>query len=129
MSSFLRTSQAFTQVVLLALIFLIAQQIAGRFHSGIPAGVLGLLGVLGMLMAGLLPSRHLAAGARWLHREMLLFFVPAVIAVIQYPDLVVHYGLAILAVIVGSTLCVMAATALAVDLVWRIASRRKGGES
>jgi holin-like protein len=50
---------------------------------------------------------------------MLLFFVPAMLVVTEYPDLIRHQGLRILAVIVASTACVMAVTALAVDRVYR----------
>ena len=59
-------------------------------------------------------------GARWLLAEMLLFFIPAVIAVVKYPEMMRHQGLAILLVIVLSTLFVMAVTALAVDGVYRL---------
>jgi holin-like protein len=51
---------------------------------------------------------------------MLLFFVPAMLVVTEYPDLIRHQGLRILAVIVASTACVMAVTALAVDRVYRL---------
>ena len=52
--------------------------------------------------------------------EMLLFFVPAMLVVTEYTDLIRHQGLRILAVIVISTACVMAVTALAVDRVYRL---------
>jgi holin-like protein len=51
---------------------------------------------------------------------MLLFFVPAMLVVTEYTGLIQHQGLRILAVIVASTACVMAATALAVDRVYRL---------
>src|SRR5256885_11753326 len=51
---------------------------------------------------------------------MLLFFVPAMLVVTEYTDLIQHQGLRILGVIVASTACVMAATALAVDRVYRL---------
>ena len=51
---------------------------------------------------------------------MLLFFVPAMLVVTEYTELIQHQGLRILGVIVASTACVMAATALAVDRVYRL---------
>ncbi len=108
------------QVAALAVIFIAADWIARHALSGFPASVLGLALLLILLAAGIVPRGWLADGARWLLSEMLLFFIPAVIGVIQYPNLVREHGLAILAVIVGSTFCVMAATALAVDLTWRL---------
>jgi holin-like protein len=63
---------------------------------------------------------------------MLLFFVPVVIAVVQYPALFHQHGLAILFVIVVSTALVMLATGFAVDLAWRLEKRwlrRQGGDA
>jgi holin-like protein len=69
--------------------------------------------------SGLVKARWLQSGTNWLLAEMLLFFVPAMLVVTEYPDLIRHQGLRILAVIVASTACVMAVTALAVDRVYR----------
>ena len=54
---------------------------------------------------------------------MLLFFIPVVIAVLQYQQMLDGKLLSILLVIIGSTACVMIATALAVDLAWRLEAR------
>jgi holin-like protein len=69
---------------------------------------------------GLVKARWLQGGTNWLLAEMLLFFVPAMLVVTEYTGLIQHQGLRILAVIVASTACVMAATALAVDRVYRL---------
>lgn len=115
-----------TQVVLLALIWLCADYISRHYLPQVPAGLLGMGGVLALLALRLLRREWLAHGAGWLIGEMLLFFVPAVIAIIQYPDLIRRNGLAILLVILGSTVCVMVSTALAVDLSWRLQERLGG---
>jgi putative effector of murein hydrolase LrgA (UPF0299 family) len=47
------------------------------------------------------------AGARWLLAEMLLFFVPAVVAVVNYAQLLMVDGWRIFAVIALSTLMVL----------------------
>ena len=49
--------------------------------------------------------------ARWLLAEMLLFFVPAVVAVVNYAQLLMVDGWRIFAVIALSTLMVLGATA------------------
>ena len=71
------------------------------------------------LFSGLVKASWLQAGTNWLMAEMLLFFVPAMLVVTEYGDLVRHQGLRILAVIIASTACVMVVTALAVDRVYR----------
>ena len=85
-----------------------------------PAGLIG-FGFLALgLFTGLVKARWFQRGTRWLLAEMLLFFVPAMLVVTEYPQLIRHDGLRILAVIVASTACVLGATALAVDRVYRL---------
>jgi len=64
-------------------------------------------------------------GAGWLLAEMLLFFVPAAMIVIQNPQLFGTLGLKLLLVIVVGTVLVMAATALTIDLLFRWKQRRE----
>lgn len=109
-----------SQVMLLALIWLCADFVSRHYLPQIPSSLLGMGSVLLLLGLRLLRREWLAHGAGWLIGEMLLFFIPAVIAIIQYPDLIRRNGLAILVVILGSTVCVMVATAIAVDLTWRL---------
>nr|WP_274695889.1 CidA/LrgA family protein [Vibrio aestuarianus] len=73
----------------------------------------------------------LRKGATWLLAEMLLFFVPAVVAVVNYQDIVQQDGLRILAVLIASTMVVIAVTAWVVDKVYRIElklARRKSNQ-
>lgn len=107
------------QVGLLSAIWVAMDVLRQHLGWGMPAGLIG-FGLLAVgLFTGLVQARWLQSGTHWLLAEMLLFFVPAMLVVIEYPDLIRHQGLRILAVIVTSTACVMAATALAVDRVYR----------
>lgn len=65
------------------------------------------------------PLNWVRAGARWLLAEMLLFFVPAVVAVVNYAQLLMVDGWRIFLVIALSTLMVLGATAWVVDKVYR----------
>ena len=120
--------QTFSQVLLLSLVWLAASQLSQRFLPAMPAGVLGMLLVLAGLWSGLLPLKWFKHGARWLLAEMLLFFIPAVVAVVQYPQLVLSSGLRIVLVIGLSTVLVMAVTSLVVDRCYRLELmlRRRG---
>ncbi|UTH74902.1 CidA/LrgA family protein [Chromobacterium sp. IIBBL 290-4] len=110
----------FFQVLLLSLVWLAASELSRRFLPALPAGVLGMLMVLAGLWSGLLPVNWFRHGARWLLAEMLLFFIPAVVAVVQYPDVILSAGVKLLAVIVASTALVMAVTALVVERCYRL---------
>ncbi len=53
----------------------------------------------------------------------MLFFVPAVVGIIAYPQLFGLLGLKILLIIVLGTISVMGATAFGVELVYRLRTR------
>ena len=88
-----------------------------------PAGLIGFAVLALALFFRVIPARWFSSGTRWLMSEMLLFFIPAMLVVVNYGDLVRSQGLRILLVIVLSTICVMAATAVVVDAVYRLELR------
>ena len=129
----LQLAKAVLQVSLLSAIWISMDWLRQRYGWSMPAGLIG-FGLLAVgLFSGLVKARWLQTGTNWLLAEMLLFFVPAMLVVTEYPDLIRHQGLRILAVIVASTACVMAVTALAVDRVYRfelwLARRRSSREA
>ena len=120
------------QVVVLSCIWLSMDVLRQHFGWSMPAGLIGFALLAAGLFSGLIKARWLQGGTNWLLAEMLLFFVPAVLVVTEYPELIAHQGLRILAVIVASTLCVMVATAWAVDRVYRLElwlARRRSSRS
>lgn len=98
--------------------FLLAQWLVERLHLPLPANIVGMLLLLAMMLLRLLPLNWVKAGSRWLLAEMLLFFVPAVVAVVNYAPLLRVEGWRIMLVIGISTLLVLAATALVVEKVY-----------
>lgn len=114
---------ALTQVVALSALWLLADWLRGRLGLPLPAGLLGLLALAALLFSGAVRGGWVRRGADWLLGEMLLFFIPAVLAVVQYPELVRHQGWRICAVIALSTLTVMVVTALVVEQVVRLELR------
>jgi holin-like protein len=118
-----RFVRTLSQVGLIVAIWLLATWLSQHLLPRVPPGIAGIAIALGLMALGLLRREWVADGAAWLLREMLLFFVPVVIAVVQYPALFHQHGLAILFVIVVSTTLVMLATGFAVDLAWRLEKR------
>lgn len=103
------------QIGVIGGIWLVGQAVAAFFHLSIPGGVIGMALLLAALLSGFLRPETVRRGARWYLAELLLFFVPAVLAVLDHPEFLGLLGLKILAVIFASILVVMASTALAVD--------------
>lgn len=107
------------QVVLLAGLWLLGGAAGRLLGLPFPGAVLGLLMMLGLLLSGRVRPGAIRRGARFLIGEMLLFFVPAVMAVLDCRDWVGPLGLKLLAAVVLGTLAVMLGTAFAVDITYR----------
>lgn len=84
-------------------------------------GILGLGIILFLLVTQSIQIESLKGGAQLLLRDMLLFFIPAVLAVLEHHEFFGLLGLKILCVILLSTVAVMLVTALVVDYCyhWR----------
>ena len=116
----LRWLQTPFQIALLAAIWLLADIAVRTFHLPLPANLTGMLLLLVCILLGVVKAQWFSAGARWLLAEMLLFFVPAVVAVVNYQDLLLQEGWRIMVVLVTSTVLVLGTTALVVDRVYRL---------
>lgn len=118
--SLLTRLQVPVQVVLYAVLFLIADRLVKQFHLPLPANIVGMLLLLALILLRILPLSWVRAGSRWLLAEMLLFFVPAVVAVVNYAQLLMVEGWKIFLVIAISTMLTLGATGLVVDRVYRL---------
>lgn len=107
------------QVALYVGLFLFAQWLVEVWHLPLPANLVGMLMMLALIVCRVIPLKWVRAGSRWLLAEMLLFFVPAVVAVVNYAQLLMVDGWRIFLVIAISTSLVLGATALVVDKVYR----------
>ncbi|DAB36172.1 MAG TPA: CidA/LrgA family protein [Sulfurospirillum cavolei] len=103
------------QIALITVLWFIAQEISLLTRMPIPGGVIGLVLVLALLYFDLLSIRSLALGAEWFLAEMLLFFIPAVPAVLNHQEFFGWTGLKILAIIIVGTMIVIIGTAIVVD--------------
>lgn len=107
------------QVVVLALIWFVADFLVRTLHLPLPANLTGMLLLLALVFSHVIDVNWLRQGATWLLAEMLLFFVPAVVAVVNYQDLMKQEGLRIILVLIMSTVAVLASTAWVVDKLYR----------
>lgn len=108
------------QGCLLAGFWAAGEGVSRAAHLPVPGGIIGLGLVLLLLGAGWLKTASLRRGAEWLLAEMLLFFVPAVLAVLDHKEFLGVMGLKLLGVVLTGTLVVMGATGLTVDLCCRL---------
>ncbi|MFC4625680.1 CidA/LrgA family protein [Daeguia caeni] len=111
------------QIGTLSAFWLLGEGIVRLVHLPIPGGVVGMMLVLALLLSGRISLFSMKRGADWFLAEMLLFFVPAVLAVLDHRELIGLLGVKIMTVILLGTVTVMSITALTVDLCLRWSMR------
>ncbi|MCD9028628.1 CidA/LrgA family protein [Luteimonas sp. BDR2-5] len=111
------------QVAIIVAVWALAEALVHALHLPVPGGILGMLGLLLLLSTRGVASRTLDQGSDFLLAEMLLFFVPAALIVLDNPQLLGLLGLKLLAVVLAGTCLVMVCTALTVDLCCRWSAR------
>lgn len=107
------------QLVLLVVLWAAGEAVARGFGLPVPGAVFGIAFALVLLLADVLPLARIKRGADWLIAQNLLFFVPAVLAVLDHRELFGVLGLKVLAIIVAGTAAVMVVTAVVVDFAAR----------
>ncbi len=112
------------QVLALIAIWYLAEMLVHWLHVPISGGVAGLLLLLALFASGRFSPRNLRRGAMWFLAEMLLFFIPAVPAIINHREFLGWLGIKVLIVILAGTLIVMVTTALVVELYFRWFARQ-----
>jgi holin-like protein len=111
------------QIAVVGMFWAAGSGLAHLAGAPVPGSLIGMVAMLALLGSGTLDPRLVERGAGWLLAEMLLFFVPAVVALLAHPEFLGLTGLKVLLVILGSTVMVMLATALTVEWGMRWMSR------
>ena len=93
----------------------VCEKIARLLSLPVPGSVLAMALLLALLLSGQVAITSVRRGAAGLLEHMILFFVPAMMALLNHRELLGVVGLKILLVIALSTLVVMIGTALVVD--------------
>lgn len=103
----------------LVLLWLAGDALARFTGIALPGSIIGLGLLLLLLATRILPLEYIAPGANWLLARMLVLFVPAVLAILEYPQFLGLTGLKIMVVIVAGSAVVMAVTARVVCMAIR----------
>ena len=109
----------FAQMGLLCAFWISGEVISWALSLPIPGAIIGMVLALLALASHKLSILSMKRGADWLIAEMLLFFVPAVLALLNHKEFIGLLGIKILVVILGGTFVVMSITALTIDLCYR----------
>ena len=108
---------AICQIIIILAVWSCAYVLQKLLNLPVASGVLGFFLLLFLLEMKWLKLAHVERGAELLLAELLLFFIPPVVGVIQYQDLLIASGWKILLVILISTALVMMVSVYSVRLL------------
>ncbi|TDY35673.1 CidA/LrgA family protein [Janthinobacterium sp. 75] len=112
-------AQTAWQVGILIAAWWLADEAASALHLPFSGGVVGLFVLVALLLSGWVRPAAIELGANWLLANMLLFFIPLVVSVVQFTQLLKSQGLMLFVNIGLGFASVMLATALTVEWVCR----------
>ena len=112
-------AQTAWQVGVLIAAWWLADEAASALHLPFSGGVVGLFVLVALLLSGWVRPAAIELGANWLLANMLLFFIPLVVSVVQFTQLLKAQGLMLFVNIGLGFASVMLATALTVEWVCR----------
>ena len=114
-----------SQLSLLIFIWWISSLIQQALNLPVSAGVIGLLLVLIALLSGLFKLPWIKTGSDFILGELVLLFIPCVVGIIKYKDLLLTQGWQLVLSVVIGTFCVMVATAYSVYFGFKLEARLK----
>lgn len=107
------------QLGLIVLIWAAAYLIQSIFNLPIASGVLGLFLLLILLHLGWIKLENIEQGTQFLLGNLLLFFIPPVVGLVQYQELLWQRGGQMIFTIVLSTICVMISSVWSIQFLLR----------
>lgn len=111
------------QILLLTALFLIGESISQWFDLPVPGSIIGFFLLFFLLYFKVIKLSWVEQGGTLLVGELLLFFIPAVVGLMNYGDVLMHFGIQIVIIITISTIIVMSVTGIIAEHI----SRRKEG--
>lgn len=108
------------QAGLICLFWLVCEFLVHQIRIPFSGGVLGLGIVLFLLKTKRIQLEYIKSGAKLLLKDMLLFFIPAVLAVLEHQEFLGILGLKLFLVIMISTITVILVTAFIVDYFFNL---------
>lgn len=116
--------QLLLQIVALGIISFAGNVIADAVHMGIPGSIIGIVILLVLIQLKIIPLEKIELGANFLIAELLLFFIPSAIGVIQFQEILKHDWSQLLFSISGSVICLVLFVSMATEAVVRLRERR-----
>ncbi|MDA3579186.1 CidA/LrgA family protein [Acinetobacter ursingii] len=124
-SSLAYFAKVIIQIGLLLIFWWIGSLLQQVLNLPVSAGVIGLFLVLIGLVSGVFKLQWIKTGSDFMLAELVLFFIPCVVGLINYKSLFIAEGWQLITAIVLGTMCVMVFTAYTVHFCFKLESRLK----
>nr|WP_238542962.1 CidA/LrgA family protein [Lysinibacillus boronitolerans] len=123
----LRVVRIIVQIGILTIFYYMGVGIVSYLHIPLPGSVIGLLLLALSLNFKIIKVEYIQDGAGFLIGILTLFFIPATVGVIDYPELMSITGLLIILAVIASTLISIYVTGLLTQLIEKreLAKKRK----
>ncbi|WNC15714.1 CidA/LrgA family protein [Brevibacillus brevis] len=114
-----RWLSALPQILLLLMFAWAGKWLSAVWQLHVPGSLIGMVLLFLCLQLGWIRLNWVEAGATLLFSQMILFFVPAIAGIMQYPWLLGIKGLLVLIVVVSGAALVMISTGVLAERVFR----------
>ncbi|TCZ78751.1 CidA/LrgA family protein [Paenibacillus albiflavus] len=120
-----RLLKIISQVILLSVIAFAMNRLAAWLNLPISGSILGIILVFTLLKCKIIRLSWIEEGANWLLAEIVLFFIPIAVGIMEYKNMLLHDGFRIAVVIVISTALVMSATGLIAQQIVKMKEQKQ----
>jgi holin-like protein len=112
------------QIALLLAFSAALNALVNWLHWPVPGSIIGMVILFILLQTRVVRLSWIEAGANWLLAELLLFFIPSAVGVMDYGPMLEHNGMSILLIVLLGTFIVMAVTGLVATIIAKGKERR-----
>ncbi|WP_419880706.1 CidA/LrgA family protein [Peribacillus sp. B-H-3] len=106
------------QIIILHIFLYLGAGIKHFIHIPVPASMIGLILLFAALMLKIIKLEWIEKGGNWLLAELLLFFIPSAVGIVNYDEILSLQGIKALLLIGVSTFIVMGATAFTAEKIF-----------
>lgn len=95
-------------------------------HLPVPGSIIGIAIVFILLQTKVIKLEWVELGANWLLAELLLFFIPSAVGIMNYIPMLEHDGVRIVVIVIFSTILVMVSSGLLAGTMAKRKERHAG---
>ena len=118
----MKIAKIILQILLITIFLFLGSAVKSMIDIPIPASMVGLLLLLMALGVNIIKLEWIDQGANWLLGELLLFFIPSAVGIVNYDEMMSWQGIESILLVGISTIIVIATTAYVAEKInnWKV---------